>query len=277
LASEAARSYRCENPEGEPNEVITKDGWKYKCTKKGWKPIGCPSVIEIDYVVYRFFDKRPTPCRGSIDQCVYISHWQEFCMNGIYPLVTPYRLPFRAPNFNTALESGGAIPQAVYVTTYLNSTSPGEDSFNMSTAGLPVQQYTWYSHLFMSTLLCSGFTWTDFAGTLRDPIGDASSDQSLSVVVPVATGDINTYGHITEVVGRTGDLVNRVEFAVQQVSDPTEVSTYTCGGIYGSAKDATPDPSKYGRCFMTTIAGTTKPGISNTLATLEFLWFCEGK
>ena len=130
---------------------------------------------------------------------------------------------------------------------------------------------------FQSALLCTGFTWTNYVGNLQDPIGDVSSDQSLSVVVPVATGDINTYGHITEIVGRTGAQINRVEFAVQQVSDPTEVSTYTCGGIYGGAKDATPDPSKYGRCFMTNIAGTTRPGISNNLATLKFLWFCEGK
>ena len=109
-------------------------------------PYGCPKIVEVDDVVYRFFGKRPTPCAGNIDQCVYLSGWLEYCMNGNFPFVTPKPLPIE-PYQEEDLSDAFTPPVTTYVTTYLG-TNTGPSSFNMSTPGHPVNNYTFYeSHL----------------------------------------------------------------------------------------------------------------------------------
>lgn len=76
---------------------------------------------------------------------------------------------------------------------------------------------------------------------------------------------------ITGIVGRSGSLINRLEFTLQsgKIIPP-------CGGIYGDRKDVTPPFHIYGICYLVNIAGTYHPGINNNLATLQFIWQCLG-
>lgn len=270
-ASEESKAPRvcCSYPSGRCGEIITEKGIEYICTKKGWKPYGCPKIIEVegdDHLIFRFLAERPTPCVGNINRCVYLLGWQEYCMNGKYPYVKPMKIPI-AP-YKEDLSPFNAPSVTTYVATYLGSNT-GPSSFNMSTTDFPVNKYTFYSSLQpqTTTLLCSGFIWVDSSGNEQPAIGNTDIDIKGQVEVVLGSGDF-----ITSVVGRAGSLIDKLQFGLQSGR-----TVPPCGGIYGDEKDVTPDPWTFGRCFMINIAGTTNPGINNDLATMQFIWSCQGR
>jgi len=266
LAGSAKSKPCCKNPKGQCDDVKIEHGQTYVCTKTGWIP-DCPTIIEVEDVLYRFFDTREfTSCKGNINQCVYLSHWREFCMNGNYPIVSPVQLQ---PEFNQNLEEFSEETQdQQLVYTYMNRTGAGPTSFDMNTASQPVRHYTIYSKDYYYRTVCGGFSWTDVNGNVKQ-YGDTNGPYGL--VVPVATVDIPTRGYIVEVNGRAGDVIDRLTLSVLN-SITGDVRPYTCGGIYGTLVDATPPPDKYGRCFMVSIAGS----YSDYLKTLVFTWTCLG-
>ena len=82
--------------------------------------------------------------------------------------------------------------------------------------------------------------------------------------------DLGLTDFITGLYGSAGSLINNLQFTVQSGR-----TIPPCGGIYGKQKDVTPPAYIYGRCLLINIAGTTLPGISNNLATMQFLWACK--
>ena len=75
------------------------DGNKYICKEIGWQPYGCPKLLQIDGILYRFFYTEFTHCAGSISNCVYIARNRDYCMNGIYPSVTPSEIVPHYPQY----------------------------------------------------------------------------------------------------------------------------------------------------------------------------------
>ena len=112
--------------------------------------------------------------------------------------------------------------------------------------------------MFQRIDVCGGFTWVDVEGFQKPLIG---SDTPLveSIDVPLLDGVT-----ITGVVGRSGYLIDRLEF-ILSTGDKIR-----CGGDGGREKNVTA-PGR--NCKMTNIAGTTNP--EDGLATLEFTWQCE--
>ena len=88
---------------------------------------------------------------------------------------------------------------------------------------------------------------------------------------PVQVGPLGVGDFITEAWARWGSVIDQVTLRVTYFNGTGQ--DIQAGGPFGSNTwDATPDPAKYGKCFLVGVAGTDICQITQ----LTFQWSCQG-
>jgi len=273
----STEEWECKDPEGKQGQIIEEDGQKYICRKTEWQPYGCPKLLDIDGIFYRFYFNALTPCAGDLSNCVYASHTQNYCMNGKYPFVTPSKIIKQGRNTTDRLPFTQIEPE-VTVNFGNNLDNYGVETTPFRTINFPfIKSITLYESVYDEfSNFFGGFTYVNkTTGEEQDPIGETNVPSPCipSVIVPVSP-----CATITEAFGAVGFLISNLAFGVTSSVEAPKM--YRVGNTSPS-RDLTPDPSKYGHCRLRKIDGTLITGNLvyalrlNQINTLTLTWTCN--